>query len=81
MSFTSNEPMGKADHRSVAPADEELFSHIERNLYTAVISDALDDMGIRRPRDARAPAPGVAGLRVRRLGPNRAVHGFALPAS
>jgi regulator of RNase E activity RraA len=25
----------------------ELFSHIERTLYTAVLSDALDDMGIR----------------------------------
>jgi len=31
----------------VAPADQELFQHIEKNLYTAVISDALDDMGIR----------------------------------
>ena len=31
----------------MAPADQELFQHIEKNLYTAVISDALDDMGIR----------------------------------
>jgi regulator of RNase E activity RraA len=33
--------------RPVAAADVELFNHIERNLYTAVLSDALDDLGIR----------------------------------
>ena len=37
----------RADGRPVVPADAELFAHIERNLYTAVLSDALDDMGIR----------------------------------
>ena len=37
----------RADGRPVAPADAELFAHIERNLYTAVLSDALDDMGMR----------------------------------
>jgi regulator of RNase E activity RraA len=31
----------------MAAADVELFSHIERKLYTAVLSDALDDMGLR----------------------------------
>jgi regulator of RNase E activity RraA len=39
--------MRRASGKVVAPADEELFQHIEKNLYTAVISDALDDMGIR----------------------------------
>jgi len=39
--------MQRAAGRPVEPADEELFQHIEKNLYTAVISDALDDMGIR----------------------------------
>lgn len=47
MSLTSNQSTNRADGRLVAPADEELFRHIEKNLYTAVISDALDDMGIR----------------------------------
>src|SRR5437764_15089277 len=47
MSLTSNPAARRADGRVLAPADEELFQHIEKNLYTAVISDALDDMGIR----------------------------------
>jgi len=47
LSLTSNESMHRASGKAVAPADEELFQHIEKNLYTAVISDALDDMGIR----------------------------------
>ncbi|MGH9696680.1 MAG: hypothetical protein ACRD5Z_21215, partial [Bryobacteraceae bacterium] len=33
--------------RPMAAADVDLFSHIERTLYTAVLSDALDEMGIR----------------------------------
>lgn len=37
----------RADGRTADPADIDLFAHIERNLYTAVLSDALDDMGIR----------------------------------
>jgi regulator of RNase E activity RraA len=31
----------------VASPDLELFEHVENNLYTAVLSDALDEMGIR----------------------------------
>lgn len=46
MSLTSDESIRRASGKAVAPADEELFQHIEKNLYTAVISDALDDMGI-----------------------------------
>ena len=37
----------RADGRPMAAADVELFSHIERKLYTAVLSDALDDMCLR----------------------------------
>jgi regulator of RNase E activity RraA len=33
--------------RPVAPADVELFEHVQENLYTAVLSDALDELGIR----------------------------------
>jgi regulator of RNase E activity RraA len=46
LSLTSDESIRRASGKAVAPADEELFQHIEKNLYTAVISDALDDMGI-----------------------------------
>ena len=35
------------DGRPLAPADIELFTHIEATLYTAVLSDALDEIGIR----------------------------------
>ncbi len=37
----------RIDGRPPAPEDTELFAHVERNLYTAVISDALDEVGIR----------------------------------
>jgi regulator of RNase E activity RraA len=47
VSLTSNGPVQRVTGRPVAPADIELFAHIEADLYTAVISDALDDMGIR----------------------------------
>jgi regulator of RNase E activity RraA len=48
LSSTSKETTDRADgRRQAAPVDEELFQYIEKNLYTAVISDALDDMGIR----------------------------------
>jgi 4-hydroxy-4-methyl-2-oxoglutarate aldolase len=47
LSLTSNPSTHRTDGKAVAPADQELFQHIEKNLYTAVISDALDDMGIR----------------------------------
>lgn len=33
--------------RQPAPADLELFEHIETKLYTAVLSDALDELGYR----------------------------------
>jgi 4-hydroxy-4-methyl-2-oxoglutarate aldolase len=47
MSMNENHASQRMTGRQVAPADLELFAHIERNLYTAVLSDALDDMGIR----------------------------------
>lgn len=34
--------------RALQQADVELFQHVERNLYTAVLSDALDEMGYRQ---------------------------------
>ncbi len=30
------------------PADLELFAHIEKNLYTAVVADSLDELGFRQ---------------------------------
>ncbi len=33
--------------KPLAAADLDLFTHIEKNLYTAVLSDALDELGIR----------------------------------
>ena len=42
-----NEPAKRVNGRAASPADLELFAHVEKNLYTAVLSDALDDMGIR----------------------------------
>ena len=47
MSTTSNHSAGRVAGKPAADADLRLFSDIERNLYTAVLSDALDDMGIR----------------------------------
>lgn len=47
MSRILNAVTQRASGRAVAPSDLELFQHIEKNLYTAVISDALDDMGVR----------------------------------
>jgi regulator of RNase E activity RraA len=47
VSITSNQPVRRVDGRPVSPEDIELFAHIEKELYTAVISDALDDIGIR----------------------------------
>jgi regulator of RNase E activity RraA len=37
----------RAEGRPASAADVELFEHIETNLYTAVLADALDDLGIR----------------------------------
>lgn len=43
--------MSQADSETAAGGvlqrDLELFEHLERNLYTAVVSDALDDLGFR----------------------------------
>ena len=39
---------GRAAGRSLQAADLELFDHVERNLYTAVLSDALDELGYRQ---------------------------------
>src|SRR6185437_15687447 len=47
MSFNTEGHNQRTNGRPIAATDLELFSHIERNLYTAVLSDALDDMGIR----------------------------------
>lgn len=47
MSFTSNHTTDRAATTSTTTGHEKLFQYIETNLYTAVISDALDDMGIR----------------------------------
>jgi 4-hydroxy-4-methyl-2-oxoglutarate aldolase len=37
-----------ASEERATPADFELFAHLETTLYTAVISDALDDLGYRQ---------------------------------
>lgn len=47
MSSTTKQFFQRANGRPVAPADIELFKHIETNLYTAVLSDSLDEIGIR----------------------------------
>lgn len=44
---SNNNYLVRADGRTSTSADQEIFNHIEQNLYTAVLSDALDDMGIR----------------------------------
>ena len=36
-----------ANGSRVSQADLDLFAHLEQNLYTAVVSDALDDLGFR----------------------------------
>src|ERR1017187_2117845 len=38
---------GRAAGRILETADLELFDHIEKNLYTAVLADSLDEMGLR----------------------------------
>src|SRR5215467_2903923 len=41
-------PSSEVPARSPATAaDLELFAHLEKNLYTAVIADALDELGYR----------------------------------
>ena len=38
---------GRAAGRVLETADVELFEHIEKNLYTAVLADSLDEVGLR----------------------------------
>ena len=38
---------GRAAGRVLVNADLELFDHIEKNLYTAVLADSLDELGLR----------------------------------
>jgi regulator of RNase E activity RraA len=38
---------GRASGRVLENADVELFEHIEKNLYTAVLADSLDEIGLR----------------------------------
>ena len=38
---------GRAPGRILETADLELFEHIEKNLYTAVLADSLDEIGLR----------------------------------
>jgi regulator of RNase E activity RraA len=47
MMGTDNHNNGRVTGRALQQADVELFQHVERNLYTAVLSDALDEMGYR----------------------------------
>lgn len=44
---TENRDNGRAPGRILETADVELFEHIEKNLYTAVLADSLDDLGLR----------------------------------
>lgn len=39
---------GRAAGKDLQSADLELFDHVERNLYTAVLADALDELGFRQ---------------------------------
>lgn len=39
---------GRVAGRALQTGDLELFNHVERNLYTAVLSDALDELGYRQ---------------------------------
>jgi regulator of RNase E activity RraA len=39
--------MSRGIGRPATPAELELFTHLERNLYTAVVSDSLDQLGYR----------------------------------
>jgi regulator of RNase E activity RraA len=42
-----NQNNGRVAGKALQQADVELFQHVERNLYTAVLSDALDELGYR----------------------------------
>jgi 4-hydroxy-4-methyl-2-oxoglutarate aldolase len=43
----TNSPVRRWDRKPASPQDIELFAHIENHLYTAVISDTLDEIGHR----------------------------------
>lgn len=45
---TEHQKNGRAPGRVLQAADVELFEHIERNLYTAVLADSLDELGFRQ---------------------------------
>lgn len=45
---TDSTKNGRAAGRDLQTADLDLFDHVERNLYTAVLSDALDELGFRQ---------------------------------
>ncbi len=47
MSIDGKRVSHRAGGRPLRAADTRLFEHIETDLYTAVLSDALDDIGIR----------------------------------
>jgi len=47
MSMNGSEIKQRVNGKPLAPADTDLFSHIEQNLYTAVLSDALDELDMR----------------------------------
>ena len=50
-----------------------LLSFIEKELYTAVVSDALDELGARGPRLARASTAVSCRIGVCRMGENHCV--------
>lgn len=45
---TERQRNGRAAGKPLQTADLDLFEHVERNLYTAVLSDALDELGFRQ---------------------------------
>ncbi|MGC4052367.1 MAG: RraA family protein [Paludibaculum sp.] len=45
---TEHQSNGRAPGRILQTADVELFEHVEQNLYTAVLADALDELGFRQ---------------------------------
>ncbi|MGJ5819707.1 RraA family protein [Paludibaculum fermentans] len=45
---TEHQSNGRAPGRVLQTADVELFEHVEQNLYTAVLADALDELGFRQ---------------------------------
>jgi regulator of RNase E activity RraA len=47
VSSKTTEAAHRQEGRPIGPASLELFKHIETSLYTAVLSDALDEVGIR----------------------------------